>query len=292
MTLEQVLKSIDDNKNITREYKSEIKNIISLIVKQYPSVDLASLYLKISSLKCEKGSKYVFNDIIDYNALSNTITINIEQDGYDRKNLLAYALVKMAFSNKDKQNEKYQAIEAGMCSQVANLLVGNDGDKQINQEELIEVNLLSSIIGFDVIESAFLSNNYSALDEAVKKENGLEQINEKMNYNHASKQAESGFVDIEKDLIDVLYSRKRDPEQISFFEENLVLSPNLMDEPDKHMRLDDTSDYYFKRKEEYVTSLKIVEPNPRLGINIGAYTEAPPVQLDKDLEINISARRM
>lgn len=271
MTLEQVLKSVDDNKNIVEEYKNEIKNIISLIFKQYPSVDLASLYLKISSLKCEEGNKYVFNDTIDYNILLNTITIGKEQDGYDRKNLLTYSLVKMAFSNEQVPNEKYQAIEDGVCAQIANLLVGNEGDKQINQEELIEVNLLSSIIDFNVIESAFINKDYSDLDIAMKQENGLEQINEKMNYNHVAKQSESGFADVEKDLIDVFYSRTpRNPEQISFFEMSLVSDSNYMNEPSKHIYLNNIQEYYFKRKEEYVEYINSVELNSEIGINIAA----------------------
>ena len=103
--------------------------------------------------------------MINYNSNANKISFSekkIEQ--YDQKNLLTNVLIKLCFSNQKnfKENEEnYEALYEGTIAQMANMLVGNDKEKVFNQEELYESNLISAIVGFDAVEHAFKTKDYS-----------------------------------------------------------------------------------------------------------------------------------
>lgn len=253
MTIEEIFKSLDSNPNITLEGKIEIKKILSKIINAYPGIDLNNLNSRISTLEFVSEGKLVFDGIIDYNPNVNRIGFskkNIEQ--YDQKNLLTNALIKLCFSNQKnfKENEEnYEALYEGTIAQMANMLVGNEGEKVFNQEELYEANLISAIVGFDSVEHAFKTKDYSEL----AKKRGIEFICAKMNYGYNYKNSGYGtnFKEVEQDLINLLFSEKRDSSQISFFEMNLVDNKNYMNNPEDYTDLDDLHEFYFNKKNMY-----------------------------------------
>lgn len=254
-TLTDIFESLNNNSNITLEGKEAIETLLLKIINAYPDIDLNNLNPKISTLEfVEEGGKYLFNGVINYNPNANKISFsekNIEQ--YDQKNLLTNVLIKLCFSNQKnfKENEEnYEALYEGTIAQMANMLVGNDKEKVFNQEELYEANLISAIVGFDAVEKAFKTKDYSELSKII----GIKDICDKMTYSYKYKNSGYGtnFKEVEQNLIDLLFSEKRDSSQISFFEMNLVDNKNYMNNPEYYTDLDDLHEFYFNKKNMYI----------------------------------------
>ena len=258
VTLTDIFESLNNNSNITLEGKEAIETLLLKIINAYPDIDLNNLNPKISTLEfVEEGGKYLFNGVINYNPNANKISFsekNIEQ--YDQKNLLTNVLIKLCFSNQKnfKENEEnYEALYEGTIAQMANMLVGNDKEKVFNQEELYEANLISAIVGFDAVEKAFKTKDYSELSKII----GIKDICDKMTYSYIKKinqksADETNFKKVEQNLIDLLFSEKRDSSQISFFEMNLVDNKNYMNNPEYYTDLDDLHEFYFNKKNMYI----------------------------------------
>lgn len=257
-TLTDIFESLNNNSNITLEGKEAIETLLLKIINAYPDIDLNNLNSKISTLEfVEEGGKYSFNGVINYNSNANKISFSekkIEQ--YDQKNLLTNVLIKLCFSNQKnfKENEEnYEALYEGTIAQMANMLVGNDKEKVFNQEELYESNLISAIVGFDAVEHAFKTKDYSELSKII----GIKDICDKMTYSYIKKinqksADETNFKKVEQNLIDLLFSEKRDSSQISFFEMNLVDNKNYMNNPEYYTDLDDLHEFYFNKKNMYI----------------------------------------
>lgn len=257
-TLTDIFESLNNNSNITLEGKEAIETLLLKIINAYPDIDLNNLNSKISTLEfVEEGGKYSFNGVINYNSNANKISFSekkIEQ--YDQKNLLTNVLIKLCFSNQKnfKENEEnYEALYEGTIAQMANMLVGNDKEKVFNQEELYESNLISAIVGVDVVEHAFKTKDYSELSKII----GIKDICDKMTYSYIKKinqksADETNFKKVEQNLIDLLFSEKRDSSQISFFEMNLVDNKNYMNNPEYYTDLDDLHEFYFNKKNMYI----------------------------------------
>ncbi len=258
VTLTDIFESLNNNSNITLEGKEAIETLLLKITNAYPDIDLNNLNSKISTLEfVEEGGKYSFNGVINYNPNANKISFSekkIEQ--YDQKNLLTNVLIKLCFSNQKnfKENEEnYEALYEGTIAQMANMLVGNDKEKVFNQEELYEANLISAIVGFDAVEHAFKTKDYSELSKII----GIKDICDKMTYSYIKKinqksADETNFKKVEQNLIDLLFSEKRDSSQISFFEMNLVDNKNYMNNPEYYTDLDDLHEFYFNKKNMYI----------------------------------------
>lgn len=255
VTLTDIFESLNNNSNITLEGKEAIETLLLKITNAYPDIDLNNLNSKISTLEfVEEGGKYLFNGVINYNSNANKISFSekkIEQ--YDQKNLLTNVLIKLCFSNQKnfKENEEnYEALYEGTIAQMANMLVGNDKEKVFNQEELYESNLISAIVGFDAVEHAFKTKDYSELSKII----GIKFICDKMAYGYKYKNSGYGtnFKEVEQNLIDLLFSEKRDSSQISFFEMNLVDNKNYMNNPEYYTDLDDLHEFYFNKKNMYI----------------------------------------
>lgn len=257
-TLTDIFESLNNNSNITLEGKEAIETLLLKIINAYPDIDLNNLNSKISTLEfVEEGGKYSFNGVINYNSNANKISFSEKKvEQYDQKNLLTNVLIKLCFSNQKnfKENEEnYEALYEGTIAQMANMLVGNDKEKVFNQEELYEANLISAIVGFDAVEHAFKTKDYSELSKII----GIKDICDKMTYSYIKKinqksADETNFKKVEQNLIDLLFSEKRDSSQISFFEMNLVDNKNYMNNPEYYTDLDDLHEFYFNKKNMYI----------------------------------------
>lgn len=258
VTITDIFESLNNNSNITLEGKEAIETLLLKITNAYPDIDLNNLNSKISTLEfVEEKGKYSFNGVINYNSNTNKISFSEKKlEQYDQKNLLTNVLIKLCFSNQKnfKENEEnYEALYEGTIAQMANMLVGNDKEKVFNQEELYEANLISAIVGFDAVEHAFKTKDYSELSKII----GVKFICDKMAYGYIKKinqksADETNFKEVEQNLIDLLFSEKRDSSQISFFEMNLVDNKNYMNNPEYYTDLDDLHEFYFNKKNMYI----------------------------------------
>lgn len=263
MTIEEVFKSLDGNSNISSFGKDEIKEILGAIIKRYPNINLESLNSKISSLELVEEGKFTFDGVIDYNHNFNKISFNKEKiEEYDQKNILANALIKMCFSNEREIDDRYQALFEGTAAQMTNMIVGSENDKVYNQDELYETNLISAIIGADKIEKAFVTRDYSE----IAMQRGIPFICDKMSYsyNYKMNKSDSNFAEVEQNLIQLLFSEKRDNSQIAFFEMNLVTNENYMNNPSDYIGISELEKYYYNQKEIYANKYnEVVNENSR-----------------------------
>ena len=266
IVIEEVFKSLDNNPNINSEsVKKDLKTLIVIFNKNYPAIDLSNLNDKISSVKVENSSKLTFNSPMNYNPRNNVILVNAEEiEKYDVTNLLMNCIVKMISSTKDSygfvDNDKYVALNAGITAQIANLLVGNGEDLVFDQAELIESNLISSIVGVENLFNAYFTNNKEFARNMFLNEKSnnlsLEDVNRKMDYCYvANSEYISNLGDVEKILIDILYSKKRTEEQIELFENNLVTNNIYMNCRDRYVEIDDVDRIYSQAKINYASAM-------------------------------------
>lgn len=129
--MDTVQLSLEENQQMTDELKTNILELMTIFHKKFPDVKLDSFNNRIKSLTIERGSKYVFNEALNYNIKNNVLSINealLEQA--DAKHELMVLILKMITSKDDyygfnKDNE-FSALSAGVTEIVADFLVGNE----------------------------------------------------------------------------------------------------------------------------------------------------------------------
>ena len=142
-------------------------------------------------LKIEKSNKFINKRVVKYNLNTNILEFNTEEidKGYDMKHILMHGLLNIISSNDVQSgfnyNDKFKALNAGYTEILTNNLVGNDSDLSYLDDEVISTNLIASMIGNDVLFEAYFGNDTNKLVNALINE-GLENIPEMMNYNHAN----------------------------------------------------------------------------------------------------------
>ena len=266
IVIEEVFKSLDNNPNIDSEsVKKDLKSLIVIFNENYPAIDLSRLNDKISSVKVENSSKLTFNSPMNYNPRNNVILVNEEEieKGYDVENLLMNCIVKMISSTKDSygfvDNDKYAALNAGIAAQISNQLVGNGEELVFDQDQLIESNLISSIVGVENLFNAYFANDKESAKNMFLREKAnnisLEDVNALMDYGYSANLDVSNLSDVEKKLIGILFSKERTNDQIELFENNLITNNIYMNYPDKHIDINDIDRIYSEIKINYMPSI-------------------------------------
>ena len=76
--------------------------------------------------------------------------------------------------------------------------------------------------------------------------------------------SDSNFAEVEQNLIQLLFSEKRDNSQIAFFEMNLVTNENYMNNPSDYIGISELEKYYYNQKEIYANKYnEVVNENSR-----------------------------
>ena len=284
IVIEDVFKSLESNPNIENEnVKNDLKSLIVIFNEKYPKVDLSALNEKIASVRIENSSKLTFNAPMNYNPRNNIIMVNTEEvnKGYDVENLFMNCIVKMVSSTKDSygfvDNDKYAALNAGITAQISNELVGNGEDFVFDYDELVESNLIASIVGVENLFTAYFQNDKVAAKNMFSNEKvnstTLEDINALMDYGYSSNLEVSTLCDVEKKLIDILFSKERTEDQVELFDVNLITNNICMNYPDKYMDINDIGEFFNKSKQQYMST-----------INYGK--DSTVISIDGEYEIN------
>ena len=105
-----------------------------------------------------------------YSNVNNVLYLNGEKlNDYDARHVLMYELLNIASSTDTKrgfvEDGRFEALNVGYTEILANYLVGNESDKSLYQEQAIETNLISIIIGEDVLRKAYFGNDTNLLIE-------------------------------------------------------------------------------------------------------------------------------
>ena len=193
--LDTIKNTLDTNTYLSQEMKDNIFELVVLFNKNFNHIALDNLNERLKTLKIERISSFLSKRVSKYDIYKNTIYFNdkeLKRD-YDVRHILMLELINIISSNKDfsgfNYEGKFEALNIGYTEMLANYLVGNEGEEMIYPHEAVMVNLLSIIIGEDVLEKAYFQNDYRLLLDTVKKvgielagKNGFMNWNSLANY--------------------------------------------------------------------------------------------------------------
>ena len=173
MTLEDVKVSLDNNPNLTDELRDNIFSLVNIFHNRYPNISLYNLCENLKTLNIVKSNKFLNKKVSNYNHMTNTIELNVEKidGGYDMKHILMYELLNVITNNGKMTgfniDEKFRALNAGYTEILTNNLVGNDSDMSDLEAEVISTNIISLIVGNDIMFAAYFNNDANLLTNAM-----------------------------------------------------------------------------------------------------------------------------
>lgn|SRR5574344_42616 len=173
--LDNIRATLGVNNNLSPEIKNDIFELVVIFNKKFPDVDLTRLRSRLSSLKIEKLNRFLNNDVSMYDNRTNTLYLNSSKltDEYDGKHILMFELLNMISSNDTQmgfnRDGRFEALNIGYTEILANFLVGYNTDKVIYQEQAIETNLISIVVGSDTMEKAYFNNDTDLLIQSFVK---------------------------------------------------------------------------------------------------------------------------
>ena len=173
MTLEDVKQALDCNPNLTNELRDNIYSLVHIFNTKYPNIPLNNLVRNLATLKIEKSSKFLNKRVSKYNFMTNTIEFNVEKihEGYDMKHMLMFELLHVITNNGQmtgfNQNDQYRALNAGYTEILTNHLVGNESYVSNMEPEVVSTNLISLVIGDDVLFNAYFNNDANTLTKVM-----------------------------------------------------------------------------------------------------------------------------
>ena len=163
--IDNITTSLEKNKNITKEVREGIIELVILFHKNFPNVSLENLNKRLRSIKIEKTSKFEKSHISSYNSKKNILYFNSEElsKEYDAKHIMMFELLNIITSTDTQTgfntDNRFLALNVGFTELLANFLVGNNGEKLVYPDEAIMTNLITSIIGFENMLYAYFNND-------------------------------------------------------------------------------------------------------------------------------------
>lgn len=164
--INQIKANLDTNNYLSEEIKKQIFELINLFHQTFPNINLDKLKEKIGNVKVGKISLYERKGPVVYDIKNNEILFSKKclEDDYDVNHLMMKGLIAVisTSSNDDyygfNKNNSLYALTLGFTEMLANTLVGNEGKCDF-EEELLATNLISQIIGKDIMFDAFFNND-------------------------------------------------------------------------------------------------------------------------------------
>lgn len=200
---------------------------------------------KIKNINIEYASP-VDKTVISYkyNPMNNALIIN--QDYFLRNDIAlenVYSdIILNIFHNNGFDCEEYRALNKGYREILANTLSGSSvSSDYFESDEYIYANLMGQIIGVDILNQAFATNNPNLITGALKKIDNVDSIvaiknaNDLANHNLLRATTKSLLPNIEVSLTDAYLKTNPSIDDVETFLANIV-----------------TSDAVFKDREKYV----------------------------------------
>lgn len=170
--LDEIKISLKNNPNLNDEIRRKIFDLIIVIHRKLPNVNLTRLNDKIKDVKIGKIGKFERKGNYFYDIFKNEIlfSANIKGD-YDIDNLFMQALLQMATSTNTftgfNSDDRLRALNLAYTEILATYLVGNEGDSDL-EEEMLVTNLLSHIVGKDTMFNSYFTNNGEPIIKAMQ----------------------------------------------------------------------------------------------------------------------------
>ena len=172
--LENVMKAIDDNTTLTDDIKENIKELVIIFNNIFSNVDLRNLEERLRTLKIESSSKFLSKKVFNYTPMTNVLSINLDElnKGYDVKHIMMSALLTIMTSHDNTygfdRNNKFISFNTGYTEILSNFVVGNESEKMLYEDEVIATNLISEIVGNDVMFNAYFTNNPALIEDKIR----------------------------------------------------------------------------------------------------------------------------
>ncbi len=167
--MDMIKQTLQANNNLSDGLRSNIFELASILHTKFPDVDLTNLCNRLKTLQVKRLSKFINSNVSMYSNVENILYLNNEKlsGDYDAKHVLMYEILNIASSTESKkgfvQDGRFEALNVGYTEILANFLVGNESDKAMYPEQAVETNLISIIVGNDILKKAYFTNDTELL---------------------------------------------------------------------------------------------------------------------------------
>ena len=129
MHIDKVRFALEKNEVLTEEVKSDLFELALLFHKNYPDISLDRLSTRLETVKVEVVSKFIREDALYYNHITNTIQINAKEleKTNNAKHIMMTALLHMITKVRN-DDHLLSGFRDGFASIIANNLVGSVED--------------------------------------------------------------------------------------------------------------------------------------------------------------------
>ncbi|MBQ2946495.1 MAG: hypothetical protein IJE04_01405 [Bacilli bacterium] len=170
--LEEIRMSLKSNPNLTDEIRNKLFELIVVFNKKIPDINLSRLNEKLKTVKLGKLSKFERKGTYYYDVFKNEILFSKElESNYDIDHLLTKAILQMSTSTETftgfNSDDRLRALNLAYTEILANYIVGNEGDSDL-EEEMLVTNLLSHIVGKDTMFNSYFTNNGEPIIKAMQ----------------------------------------------------------------------------------------------------------------------------
>ena len=171
-SLEEIKMSLASNPNLTDDIRNKMLDLIINLNKKMPEVNLSKLNNKLKTVKLGKISKFERKGTYYYDVFENKILLSKNIEGnYDIDHIFTKAILEMSTSTNTftgfNSDERLRALNLAYTEILANFLVGNEGDSDL-EEEMLVTNLLSHIVGKDTMFNSYFTNNGEPIIKAMQ----------------------------------------------------------------------------------------------------------------------------
>ena len=171
-SLESIKLSLDSNQNLTDDIRNKLLFLITNFNKKFNGVNLSKLNEKLKTVKFSRIGKYDRKGTYYYDVLKNEIQISNDVKGnYDMDHILTKAILEMTTSTDTftgfNSDERLRALNLAYTEILANYIIGNEGDSDLEEEMLI-ANLLSHVVGKDTMLNSYFTNNGESIIKAMQ----------------------------------------------------------------------------------------------------------------------------
>ncbi len=170
--LEEIRISLKSNPNLTDEIRNKLFELVVIFNKKIPDINLSRLNEKLKTVKLGKLSKFERKGTYYYDVFKNEILFSKDlESNYDIDHLLTKAILQMSTSTETftgfNSDDRLRALNLAYTEILANYIVGNEGDSDL-EEEMLVTNLLSHIVGKDTMFNSYFTNNGEPIIKAMQ----------------------------------------------------------------------------------------------------------------------------
>lgn len=170
--LEEIKVSLKNNPNLNDNIRNKFIELILVLNKKIPNVNLSKLNERLKTVKIGKIGKFERKGTYYYDVFKNEILFskNLENN-YDINHLFVKAILEMSTSTNTftgfNSDDRLLALNVAYTEILANYIIGNEGDSDLEEEMLI-ANLLSHIVGKDTMFNCYFMNNGEPIIKAMQ----------------------------------------------------------------------------------------------------------------------------